>query len=55
MENKEMELDVLKKTVQKQSSRIAGLMLDLDLAYSQIEYLNEQLNKSNTKVETKAE
>lgn len=54
MENKEMELDILKRTVQKQGGRIADLIVDLDVAYSQIEYLTEQMNKANKKEETEA-
>jgi hypothetical protein len=41
------ELTVLKKTVTRQSERIATLALDLDLAYAQIEILNEQLNEKD--------
>ena len=37
------ELEVLRKTVGKLSDRIADLTLHLDLAYSQIDILNEQL------------
>lgn len=39
------ELEVLKKTVSKQANRIASLALDLDLAYAQIELLNEEIEK----------
>lgn len=55
MENKDMELDILKRTVQKQGGRIADLIVDLDVAHSQIEYLTEQIKKVDEKEETKAE
>lgn len=41
MEDTEL-VTVLKKTVEKQSRRIASLMLDLDLAHSQLEVLGEK-------------
>lgn len=44
MENKEYtELEqILQRTVEKQSQRISSLSLDLDLAHSQIEVIQEQ-------------
>lgn len=52
-EKRESELEiVLKKTLERQSRRIAALMLDLDLAHSQIEILNEKLNELKPKTET---
>lgn len=39
------EVELLKKTLYKQSQRIAALSLDLDLAHTQIDILNEQLKE----------
>lgn len=50
---------VYEKTLQKQANRIASLTLDLDLAHSQIDILNEQLaamqEKNNDKEEKDSE
>lgn len=43
------EVEVLKRTLSRQANRIANLTMDLDLAYAQIEMLNEQLNKTEEK------
>jgi len=45
---------VLKMTVEKQSRRIAGLMLDLDLAHSQIELMKtrEQTDAGAVEIDT---
>lgn len=49
MEKKQTELEmILTKTVEKQSKRIAALLLDLDLAHSQIEMLHEQQKEVKT-------
>lgn len=50
----ESELEkVFRKTIEKQSRRIAALVLDLDLAHSQIEILKEE--KANIENKNDAE
>lgn len=41
-ENTKLET-ILQRTAQKQSSRIANLTLDLDIAYTQIELLQQEM------------
>lgn len=41
---------VLQRTVEKQSQRIANLLLDLDLAHSQIEVMKEEEEASKEEV-----
>jgi hypothetical protein len=45
------ELDVLRKALSKQANRIANLSLDLDIAYAQIELLDEQLKEKQSEKE----
>ncbi|MER2057313.1 MAG: hypothetical protein ABTA16_00735 [Niallia sp.] len=44
-----MDEEVLKKTIYKLSQRIAGLTVDLDLAYSQIDLLKVELKNVTEK------
>ena len=41
----EVKVKVVQGALSKQASRIAGLTLDLDLAYAQIELLTKQLEE----------
>lgn len=46
-ESQETELEkVLKMTVEKQSRRMASLMLDLDLAHSQLEIMTAKIKEA---------